>query len=129
MKVRATHFAWAGSAVLAATALFHLIGFPAIPAPQAIDGTTSFFEASLQPLWLFAGVHWLLIAFICIVEAKSGQGVGRLILRCCAFVVLADALLLYWFIGPFVGAALLALSGLAMAVASFGKFPASEQQS
>lgn len=128
MRVRATHFVWAGSALLAVTALFHLTGFPAIPAPQAIDGTASFLEASFQPLWLFAGVHWLLIAIISIVAAKSGQELGRLVLRCCACVVLADAFLLYWFIGPFVGVALLAVSGLATTVASFGKFAASEQQ-
>lgn len=129
MKANSTYFVWAGSALLAVTALFHLTGFPAISAPQAIDGTASFLEASLRPLWLFAGVHWLLIAFICITSEKSGQGLGRLMLRCCACVVLVDALLLYLFIGPFVGVALLAASGFATTVASFGKLSASKQQS
>lgn len=127
MRANSTYFVWAGSALLAVTALFHLTGFPAISAPQAIDSTASFLEASLRPLWLFAGVHWLLISFICIIAEKSGQGLGRLLLRCCACVVLADALLLYWFIGPFVGVALLAASGLATTVASFGKYAVSEQ--
>ena len=128
MRTNSTHFVWAGSALLAVTALFHLAGFPAISAPQTIDGAASFFEASLPPLWLFAGAHWLLIAFVCIVAEKSGQRLGRLLLRCCACVVLADALLLYWFIGPFVGVALLAASGLATTVGSFGKLSVPEQQ-
>ena len=111
---RLRYSVWFGSALLAFVALFHFSGFFAIPTEPG--GGASFFEASLRPLWLFASLHWLLIAVICIFVIKSGHQHARLILLCCAATVLADAALLYFFIGPFIGSVILAVAGIAFGI-------------
>lgn len=118
--VRRAYAAWLGSALLAITALVHLTGFPAIPVSAPITDASTFYEAALRPLWLFASIHWLLIATICVLAARSRLGAARTVLLCCGGVVVVDAAVLYWFIGSFVGVWLLAAAGVAMMVATTG---------
>lgn len=116
---RTVYAVWIGSALLTIGALFHLTGYVSIPSATPVDGLGKFFDAALRALWLFAGLHWLLIATVCILAAKSGGRFVRKILVCCAIIILADAALLLWFLGPFIGAAILAAAGTAFLVASF----------
>lgn len=116
---RAVYAAWIGSALLTTGALFHLTGYVSIPSANPVDGLGKFFDAALRALWLFAGLHWLLIATVCVFVAKSEGRFVRLILLCCAVVILTDAALLFWFLGPFIGATILAAAGTAFLVASF----------
>jgi hypothetical protein len=106
---------WIGSALLTITALFHFTGFFAIPAPTPGSGSPSFFEAALRPLWLLASLHWLLTAVICVLVVNAPPRVARTILLACAAVVFADAVLLYRFIGPFIGEAFLTAAALLLA--------------
>lgn len=116
---RTVYAVWIGSALLAIGALFHLTGFVSIPSADPVGGLGKFFDAALRALWLFVGLHWLLIATVCVLAAKSGARFARLILLCCAIIILSDAALLCWFLGPFIGAAILAAAGTAFLVASF----------
>ena len=118
--MRRIYAVWLGSALLAITALFHLSGFLAIPASPPITDASTFYEAVLRPLWLFASMHWLLIASVCVFVAKSPLVAARIVLPCCGCVVLVDEAVLYWFIGSFIGVWLLAAAGVAMMVAAFG---------
>ena len=111
---------WLGSALLAITALFHLTGFSAIPASPPIKDASTFYEAVLRPLWIFASVHWLLIAMVCVLASRSRSGAPRMVLVCCGGGVLIDAAVLYWFIGSFIGVWLLAAAGVAMLIAAWG---------
>ncbi len=110
---------WTGSALLMLTALFHFTGYFEIPSSQSGAGSSSFFEASLRPLWLFASLHWTLTAAICVWVMKAEPRVARKILLGCAAIVFADAVLLYWFLGPFIGAAILAAAGLLLIVGAY----------
>lgn len=118
-STRTGYAVWIGSALLAVGALFHLTGYVSIPSAPPVDGLEKFFSAALRALWLFAGLHWLLIATICVLAAKSRVRFARLILLCCAVIILADAALLFWFLGPFIGAAILVAAGIAFLVGSF----------
>lgn len=121
MKMRRVHAVWLGSAVLASGALFHTTGFPAIPASPPITDAATFYQAALRPLWLFASLHWLLIAMVCVLVTRSSTGAARTILLCCGFTVLIEAAVLYWFIGPFIGVWLLAAAGVAITIAALVK--------
>ncbi len=116
---RTVRAVWVGSALLTVGALFHLTGYASIPTADPAGAPEKFFAAALHALWLFAGLHWLLIATICVLAGKSGGRFVRLILLCCASIILIDAALLFWFLGPFIGAAILAAAGTAFLVASF----------
>lgn len=118
MTLRRAYAAWLGSALLTITALVHLTGFSAIPASPPITDAPTFYEAVLRPLWLFASIHWLLIATVCVLAASSARGARRIVLLCCGGVILVDSVVLYWFIGPFIGVWLLAAAGVALMVAT-----------
>jgi hypothetical protein len=105
---------WIGAALLTITALFHFTGYFQIPDTSPSAGSARFFDAALRPLWLFASLHWLLTAAVCVLVVKAEPRVARSILVGCAAIVLLDALLLYLFIGPFIGEAMLAAAALLM---------------
>ena len=117
-RTRTDYTVWTGSALLAIGALFHLTGYAAIPSAKPASEIDKFFDAALHALWLFAGLHWLLIATVCVLAAKSGARFARLILLCCAIFIFTDAVLLFWFLGPFIGAAILAAAATTFLVAS-----------
>ena len=118
-SIRTGYAVGIGSALLAVGALFHLTGYVSIPSAPPVDALEKFFGAALRALWLFAGLHWLLIATICVLAAKSHAQFARPILLCCAVIILTDAALLFWFLGPFIGAAILFGAGVAFLVGSF----------
>ena len=119
MSVRRAYSVWVGSALLTITALFHLTGYFGIPAPQPGPGSATFFDAALRPLWLFASLHWLLTAAICVLVVKGEPRIARTILLSCAAILVADAILLYLFIGPFIGEAILVAAALPLAVGAY----------
>ncbi|MBX9732116.1 MAG: hypothetical protein K2X59_12370 [Sphingomonas sp.] len=105
--------------LLTITALFHFTGYFEIPAARPDAGPPSFFDASLRPLWLFASLHWLLTAAICVLVTKAEPRIARSILLSCAVIVILDAVLLYLFIGPFIGEAILAAVALLMMIGAY----------
>lgn len=116
---RRAYVVWVGSALLTITALFHFTGYFEIPAPQHGSGSPSFFDVALRPLWLFASLHWFLTAVICVLVVKTEPRIARTVLLCCAAIVTADAVLLYRFIGPFIGEAILVASALLLIVGAY----------
>lgn len=110
---------WIGAVLLTITALFHFTGYFQIPTHRTDGGALSFLDASLRPLWLFASLHWLLTAAICVLVTKAEPRVARPILLACAAIVIADAVLLYLFIGPFIGEVILAAAAVLLMVGSF----------
>jgi hypothetical protein len=126
IKIMSKHVyaVWTGAALLTITALFHFTGYFQIPAHPPGAGSPNFFDASLRPLWLFASLHWLMTAAVCVWAVKAEPRVARLILLSCAATVIADAVLLYRFIGPFIGEAILTVAALLMMVGAFRSHPA-----
>ncbi|MBY0306341.1 MAG: hypothetical protein K2W86_14470 [Sphingomonas sp.] len=119
MRERRAYAVWIGAVLLTITALFHFTGYFEIPAARSDAGLPSFFDASLRPLWLFASLHWLLTAATCVLVTKAEPAIARSIQLSCAAVVILDAVLLDWFIGPFIGEALLAAVALLMMVGAY----------
>lgn len=119
MEKQHAYAVWIGAALLTVTALFHFTGYFQIPAPRAGAGSPSFFDASLRPLWLFASLHWFLTAAVCVLVIRAEPRIARLILLSCAAIVIADAILLYRFIGPFIGEAILAAAALLLMVGAY----------
>lgn len=119
MRRRHAYAVWIAAALLTVTALFHFTGYFQIPAPRPDVGSPSFFETSLRPLWLFASLHWFLTAAVCVLVIKAEPRVARSILLSCAAIVTADAILLYWFIGLFIGEAILVAAALLMMLGAY----------
>lgn len=119
MSERPAYAVWIGAALLTITALFHFTAYFEIPAPRVGAGAPGFFDAALRPLWLFASLHWLLTAAVCVLVTKAEQHIARPILLACAAIVIVDAALLYRFIGPFVGEVILVAAALLMVVGAF----------
>lgn len=119
MRTQHAYFVWVGAALLAITALFHFTGYFQIPLPRTGAGTPSFFDAALRPLWLFASLHWLLTAAVCVLVIKAESRIARPILLGCAAIVIVDAVLLYRFIGPFIGEIILAAAAVLIIVGAY----------
>ena len=116
---------WTGCALLAATALIHLVGYSAISGESASESgdAVAFFSLALRPLWLSVGLHWLFIAAICVLTAKSVSRLSRRIVMACAVIILLDAALLVAFLGFFGGETLLALSAVLLAIGASALTP------
>lgn len=119
MSKQGTYSVWFGSALLTITALFHFTGYFQIPVPQPSSGPPSFFDVALKPLWVFASLHWLLTAAICTLVVKAEPHIARNILLACAAVVVVDAVLLYFALGPFIGEALLAAAAFLLMMGAY----------
>lgn len=119
MGRKRSYAVWGGAALLAVTALFHASGYPQLPAPSPAVAPPNLFTASLRPLWLFASLHWLLTAAVCVLAIGAHPRVARAILLVCAATVMANAVLLYAFIGPFIGEAILAVAAVLIGAGAY----------
>lgn len=117
MHERRPYAVWIASALLATTALFHFTGYFAIPPHRT--GSPDFFDAALRPLWLFASLHWLLTAAICVLAVRAGPRIAQAILLGSAAAALVEAVLLYQFIGPFIGEAVLATAAMLLIAGAY----------
>lgn len=111
--MRTRGIVWTGSLILVVTGLFHGSGFGEVSqlvAQSDLEGTLA---KAVPGLWLFASYHWIFIAVAATIATAFPSRLARLVLAASALVILADALVLLIFVGPFVGEALLAAAGVA----------------
>jgi hypothetical protein len=100
---------WLGSALLAATAAFHASGLPDIRTAAAAARYEGMLGMAIEPLWLFPSLHWAVLALIAL--ALPGGRSASLALLLIGLLLVADAALLFFYLGPFVGEAMLAGAG------------------
>lgn len=112
---------WTGCALLALTAMFHLSGLPTSADAGNTSGSEAFYDVALSALWLSVGLHWLTIAVVCGLATRFPLALSKTILQLCAAILLVDALVLYWFIGPFIGSFAVATAAIAFTLGSVGK--------
>lgn len=109
--------------LLAAQAVFHLLAFPrldqglldlaAVGAEQPLPS----FDV-LRGAWILYAVHLLIASLLCAACALAPRLFGRG-LRIALVVWLGlDTLLLFYFVGPFLGSVLMAISASAVAAAA-----------
>lgn len=108
--------ALAGGVVLAATAAFHGSGYRSVMETASKGDIDPQLKMILGPLWIFPSAHWAFIAVVALLAAFAPS--GRLILALCGGVVAADAAILYFNLGPFIGEAMLAASALLFVAAA-----------
>ena len=109
---------WIGVILLAATAAFHFTGFTtATEAAVKFENETRL-AAALPPLWLFPTAHWSFIAIIIAIASFSNSPFTRFLFIASAVIVALDASLLFIYVGPFIGEAMLAGSALMFGIAA-----------
>jgi glucose-6-phosphate-specific signal transduction histidine kinase len=94
-------FTWIGGALLFLTGIGHCLKIADIQ--KMIDASTLKLplEAILKACWLAFGGEMVALAVIAIVASALGKG-GRIVLLCAA-TMLANALVVYHFMGGFIG--------------------------
>lgn len=108
--------------VLVLAAALHLSGLPWAQQATAVEGLAPFMKAAIIPLWLFASVHWLVLAAILVANPSQHDKASRTIVVLAAFMMFVDAGLLFAYIGPFVGGYALAMAGLLLILSILSKF-------
>ncbi|QLC22802.1 hypothetical protein HFP51_11795 [Parasphingopyxis sp. CP4] len=101
-----------GSLVLAITAAFHFTGHAEISAWVAETGDQGFFAQAIPTIWLFPTVHWMAIAIGLVAGAWFTVAGLRSLLIACALLIAADAALIVYAVGPFIGSAMLLAAAL-----------------
>ena len=108
----------AGSVVLLATAVLHGSGFRKVSLMIAKSGLSPLAADALKALWLMFSIHLAVLSVVFVVASRT-LAAKRLVLLC-ALIPVADTLLMFRFLGVFVGtisilsAALLFLIGGAL---------------
>jgi len=101
-----------GSLILAVTAAFHFTGHAGISEWVAEAGDQGFFAQAIPTIWLFPTVHWMAIAIGLAAGAWFRMAGLRILLIACALLIAADAALIVYAVGPFVGSAMLLATAL-----------------
>lgn len=127
MKRRGSRYVvWLGSLVLTATAAFHGSAWPGVAAAVDEAHLSPYLVPVVKGLWLYASYHWLFVAILAAVAVRYPSRLARIVLGLAAALLAADLLLVLRSVGPFFGAALLAVSMLAYGSGSYLLTPESE---
>ncbi len=79
-------------------------------------------QLALEPVWITPSIHWFVFAMIIILSAVKPQRALNPVLALIGVAVIADAILITFHVGFFIGAMLLFVAGvLAILTAVVGK--------
>lgn len=106
--------AYLGAIILILVSGFHLTGL-GMAKETASTTENPFMKAALEPIWAMPSVHWLVFAVIVVVMNRKPSRHTRMIILLIAVAVIVDAVLIGMKLGPFIGAILLAVSGILIA--------------
>ena len=96
----------AAGVVLAATAALHATGYSTVSSAILASGAGPFLVAAVRALWLMVSVHLVVLSVVVILA--SGVAGARWVVLACALIPAADTVLLFRFVGLFVGSFALA---------------------
>ena len=100
-----------GSIIMFAGALLHIVGGSLGVFPVLVKaGVDPRVAGAVKCVWLVVSAHGILLS-PALVWISRGQGT-RALLRYLAFIPLVDAVLMYYFVGPFSGAYIVTASAL-----------------
>ena len=100
----------AGSLVLFLTALLHGSGYAEISRVVEKSDMKSFLIDVFKALWLMFSIHLLVLSAIFIVASQTPK--GRRLVLICTLIPAFDTLLLFHFVGVFIGTVALAVATL-----------------
>jgi hypothetical protein len=106
-----------GSVVLFLTALLHGSGYAEISRVVEMSGMKLFLIGAFKALWLMFSIHLLVLSAIFIVASQTPK--GRRLVLLCTLIPAFDTVLLFHFVGAFIGTIALAVATLLFLVGGF----------
>ena len=100
----------AGSLVLFLTALLHGSGYAEISRVVEKSDMKPFLIGGFKALWLMFSIHLLVLSAIFIVTSQTPK--GRRLVLLCTLIPTIDTMLLFHFVGVFIGTVALAVATL-----------------
>jgi hypothetical protein len=91
----------AGSVALFAAAIVHGSAFGQVSGIIAKSGLSATAAAAFKALWLMFSIHFVVLGVVCFVA--SGADIARRLVWLCALMPVADTVLMFIFLGVFVG--------------------------
>lgn len=107
----------AGSLVLFLTALLHGSGYAEISRVVEKSDMKPFLIGGFKALWLMFSIHLLVLSAIFIVTSQTPK--GRRLVLLCTLIPAFDTMLLFHFVGVFIGTVALAVATLLFLVGGF----------
>jgi hypothetical protein len=102
--------------VMVITAGLHALGFRPVSAQLAASTILPELQGAIQGLWLVFSLHMLIIGGLFLVAGIRPSSVSKTVLAVAGLVPLGDTVVLYSFVGPFVGTVALAVSAIVLYV-------------
>jgi hypothetical protein len=96
------------SVILFVTALFHGSGYTMIARAMETSGTKPFIVAGVKGLWLAFSFHLIVLAVVVLVVSRDSG--AKQVIFLCALIPATDTVLLFHFVGVFVGTVSLAIT-------------------
>ncbi len=100
----------AGSVVLFLTALLHGSGYVQISSALENSAMKPFLIGGFKALWLVFSVHLVVVSAVFIVASLTPK--GRRLVLLCTLIPACDTILLFHFVGVFIGTVALAVATL-----------------
>lgn len=107
----------AGSLVLFLTALVHGSGYAEISRVVEKSDMKPFLIGGFKALWLMFSIHLLVLSAIFIVTSQTPK--GRRLVLLCTLIPAFDTMLIFHFVGVFIGTVALAVATLLFLVGGF----------
>ena len=107
----------AGSLVLFLTALLHGSGYAEISRVVEKSDMKSFLIDVFKALWLMFSIHLLVLSAIFILASRTPK--GRRLVLLCTLIPAFDTMLLFHFVGVFIGTVALTVATLLFLVGGF----------
>lgn len=100
----------AGSVVLFLTALLHGSGYLQVSRVLETSGMKPFLTGGFKALWLMFSIHALVLGAVFIAASRIPK--GRELVLLCTLIPACDTILLFHFVGVFIGTIALAVATL-----------------
>ena len=104
----------AGSFILLLTALVHGLGYSQVPGALAPSGGNRLSVVAFKALWLMFSTHLALLSAVFVVASRVRE--GKWVILVCMLIPASDTVLLFHFVGVFIGTILLAIATLCFIV-------------
>lgn len=122
-----SRWAVAGAGIIVViTAGIHALGYPSVGTQLAASGLDPVWRSGIKGLWFIFSLHLVIVGALFLAASVRPADVSRVVLIITALVPTVDAVMLYSFVGVFIGtvalaiAALLAYVGVALRPAATG---------
>lgn len=97
--------------ILIITSLFHITGYSTVSQFSANLEQDGMIKLAIPALWIMPTIHWITMAIIVMLAITKVKSALNYMVLLIGLVILADAIVLFLHVGPFIGELLLATAG------------------